>query len=203
VLLVGLTGGIGSGKSTVAVMLAERGAVLVDADRIAREVVEPGGPAYQPMIDRFGAGIVRPDKTLDRAAIAAQAFAGTEALADLNAITHPAIRAVMAERIAAQANTDNVVVVDIPLLAEGGPAAYGLSGVIVVDAPVEVAIQRLVEGRGLGESDARARVAAQASREDRRKLADVVIDNAGSPEDLARQVDDVWRWIETLRGRSG
>jgi dephospho-CoA kinase len=203
VLLVGLTGGIGSGKSTVAMMLAERGAVLVDADRIAREVVEPGGPAYQPMIDRFGAGIVRPDKTLDRAAIAAQAFAGTEALADLNAITHPAIRAVMAERIAAQAGTDNVVVVDIPLLAEGGPAAYGLSGVIVVDAPVEVAIQRLVEGRGLGESDARARVAAQASREDRRKLADVVIDNAGSPEDLARQVDDVWRWIETLRGRSG
>jgi dephospho-CoA kinase len=203
VLLVGLTGGIGSGKSTVAMMLAERGAVVVDADRIAREVVEPGGPAYQPMIDRFGAGIVRPDKTLDRAAIAAQAFAGTEALADLNAITHPAIRAVMAERIAAQANTDNVVVVDIPLLAEGGPAAYGLSGVIVVDAPVEVAIQRLVEGRGLGESDARARVAAQASREDRRKLADVVIDNAGSPEDLARQVDRVWRWIETLPGRSG
>ena len=202
-LLVGLTGGIGSGKSTVAKLLAERGAVVVDADRIAREVVEPGGPAYQPMIDRFGAEIVLPDKTLDRAAIAAQAFAGTDALADLNAITHPAIRAVMAERIAAQADTDNVVVVDIPLLAEGGPAAYGLSGVIVVDAPVEVAIQRLVEGRGLGESDARARVAAQASREDRRKLADVVIDNAGSPEDLARQVDDVWRWIETLPGRSG
>ena len=184
-------------------MLAERGAVVVDADQIAREVVEPGGPAYQPMIDRFGAEIVRPDKTLDRAAIAAQAFAGADALADLNAITHPAIRTVMAERIAAQANTDNVVVVDIPLLAEGGPAAYGLSAVIVVDAPVEVAIQRLVEGRGLGESDARARVAAQASREDRRKLADVVIDNAGSPEDLARQVDDVWRWIETLPGRSG
>jgi dephospho-CoA kinase len=203
VLLVGLTGGIGSGKSTVAMMLAERGAVVVDADQIAREVVEPGGPAYQPMIDRFGAEIVRPDKTLDRAAIAAQAFAGADALADLNAITHPAIRTVMAERIAAQANTDNVVVVDIPLLAEGGPAAYGLSGVIVVDAPVEVAIQRLVEGRGLGESDARARVAAQASREDRRKLADVVIDNAGSPDDLARQVDDVWRWIETLPGRSG
>jgi dephospho-CoA kinase len=184
-------------------MLAERGAVVVDADRIAREVVEPGGPAYQPMIDRFGTEIVRPDKTLDRAAIAAQAFAGTEALADLNAITHPAIRAVMAERIAAHAGTDNVVVVDIPLLAEGGPAAYGLSGVIVVDAPVEVAIQRLVEGRGLRESDARARVAAQASREHRRGLADVVIDNAGSRDDLARQVDDVWRWIETLPGRSG
>ncbi len=202
-LLVGLTGGIGSGKSTVALMLAERGAVLVDADQIAREVVEPGGPAYQPMIDRFGADIIRPDKTLDRAAIAAQAFAGPEALADLNAITHPAIRAVMAERIAAQADTDNVVVVDIPLLAEGGPAAYGLSGVIVVDAPVEVAIQRLVEARGLGETDARARVAAQASREDRRQLADVVIDNGGSRQDLARQVDDVWRWMETLRDRSG
>jgi dephospho-CoA kinase len=203
VLLVGLTGGIGSGKSTVALMLAERGAVLVDADQIAREVVEPGGPAYQPMIDRFGAEIIRPDKTLDRAAIAAQAFAGPEALADLNAITHPAIRAVMAERIAAQADTDNVVVVDIPLLAEGGPAAYGLNGVIVVDAPVEVAIQRLVEARGLGETDARARVAAQASREDRRQLADVVIDNGGSRQELARQVDDVWRWMETLRDRSG
>jgi dephospho-CoA kinase len=203
VLLVGLTGGIGSGKSTVALMLAERGAVLVDADQIAREVVEPGGPAYQPMIDRFGAEIIRPDKTLDRAAIAAQAFAGPEALADLNAITHPAIRAVMAERIAAQADTDNVVVVDIPLLAEGGPAAYGLNGVIVVDAPVEVAIKRLVEARGLGETDARARVAAQASREDRRQLADVVIDNGGSRQELARQVDDVWRWMETLRDRSG
>jgi dephospho-CoA kinase len=199
VLLVGLTGGIGSGKSTVALMLTARGAVVVDADQIAREVVEPGGPAYQPMIDRFGPKIVRPDKTLDRAAIAAQAFAGPEALADLNGITHPAIRAVMAERIGAQAGTDNVVVVDIPLLAEGGPAAYGLSGVIVVDAPVDVAIQRLVDGRGLSESDARARVAAQASREDRRKLADVVIDNAGSREDLARQVEDVWQWIETLR----
>jgi dephospho-CoA kinase len=184
-------------------MLAARGAVVVDADQIAREVVQPGGPAYQPMIDRFGLEIVRPDKTLDRAAIAAQAFAGPEALADLNAITHPAIRAVMAERIGAQAGTDSVVVVDIPLLAEGGPAAYGLSGVIVVDAPVDVAIQRLVDNRGLSEPDARARVAAQASREDRRKLADVMIDNAGSREDLARQVDEAWEWIETLRGRSG
>jgi dephospho-CoA kinase len=201
VLLVGLTGGIGSGKSTVAVMLAERGAVVIDADQIAREVVEPGGPAYQPMIDRFGPAIVRPDQTLDRAAIAAQAFATPEALADLNAITHPAIRATMAERVADQAGTDNVVVVDIPLLAEGGPAAYGLRGVIVVDAPVDVAVHRLVDGRGLSEADARARVAAQVSREDRRKLADVVIDNAGSRELLVRQVDDVWAWIETLRGR--
>jgi dephospho-CoA kinase len=203
VLLVGLTGGIGSGKSTVALLLAQRGAVVVDADQIAREVVEPGGPAYQPMIERFGVQIVRPDKTLDRAAIAVEAFATPEALADLNAITHPAIRAVMAARIAEQAETDNVVVVDVPLLAEGGPAAYGLSGVIVVDAPVDVAVQRLVAGRGLSESDARARVAAQASREDRRKLADVVIDNAGSPGDLARQIDEVWAWIETLRRRSG
>ncbi|HSS10025.1 MAG TPA: dephospho-CoA kinase [Acidimicrobiales bacterium] len=198
-LLVGLTGGIGSGKSTVATLLAERGAAIVDADRIAREVVEPGGPAYQPMIDRFGPGIVLPDGTLDRAAIAAQAFATPDALADLNAITHPAIRATMAERVARHAASGRVVVVDIPLLAEGGPSAYGLRGVIVVDAPVEVAIHRLVEGRGLTEADARARVAAQASREDRRKLADVVIDNAGSREDLVRQVDEVWAWIEALR----
>jgi dephospho-CoA kinase len=180
-------------------LLAERGAAIVDADRIAREVVEPGGPAYQPMIDRFGPDIVLPDGTLDRAAIAAQAFATPDALADLNAITHPAIRATLAERVAQHAASDGVVVVDIPLLAEGGPSAYGLRGVIVVDAPVEVAIHRLVEGRGLTEADARARVAAQASREDRRKLADVVIDNAGSPEDLVRQVDEVWAWIEALR----
>ena len=201
-LLVGLTGGIGSGKSTVACLLAGRGAVVIDADRIAREVVEPGGPAYQPMIDRFGPEVVRPDQTLDRAAIAEKAFATPEALADLNDITHPAIRSVMAERIAEQTGTDKVVVVDIPLLAEGGPSAYGLSGVIVVDAPVEVAIRRLVDGRGLSDADARGRVAAQASREDRRRLADVVIDNAGSRDDLTRQVDEAWAWIETLRSRS-
>ena len=201
-LLVGLTGGIGSGKSTVACLLAGRGAVVIDADRIAREVVEPGGPAYQPMIDRFGPEVVRPDQTLDRAVIAEKAFATPEALADLNDITHPAIRSVMAERIAEQAGTDKVVVVDIPLLAEGGPSAYGLSGVIVVDAPVEVAIRRLVDGRGLSDADARGRVAAQASREDRRQLADVVIDNAGSRDDLTRQVDEAWAWIETLRSRS-
>jgi dephospho-CoA kinase len=153
--------------------------------------------------ERFGPGIVRPDKTLDRAAIAAQAFATSGAVADLNAITHPAIRAVMAERIAEQAETDNVVVVDIPLLAEGGPSAYGLRGVIVVDAPVDVAVRRLVEGRGLSESDARARVAAQVSREERRKLADMVIDNAGSRDDLTPQIADVWAWIETLRAGSG
>jgi dephospho-CoA kinase len=201
VLLIGLTGGIGSGKSTVATMLAERGAVIVDADQIAREVVEPGGPAYQPMIDRFGPDVVRPDGTLDRPAIAAKAFATPEALADLNAITHPAIRAVMAERIAEHVGSDGVVVVDIPLLAEGGPSAYGLVGVIVVDTPVEAAVRRLIDARGLTEVDARARVAAQASREDRRKLADVVIDNAGSRDDLAAQVDEAWARIEALRQR--
>jgi dephospho-CoA kinase len=199
VLMVGLTGGIGSGKSTVAALLAERGAVIIDADRIAREVVAPGGPAYQPMIDHFGPDIVRADGTLDRAAIAARAFAGPEGVKELNGITHPAIRAVMAERIAEQAGTDRVVVLDIPLLAEGGPSAYGLKGVIVVDAPVEVAVGRLVAQRGIPETDARARIAAQVSREDRRRLADIVIDNAGSRDDLAPQIDRVWAWIEGLR----
>jgi len=197
--MVGLTGGIGSGKSTVADLLAARGAVVVDADRIAREVVEPGGPAYQPMIDHFGPDIVKPDGTLDRPAIAAKAFASPEAVKALNAITHPAIRGVMAQRIAEHAGTDHVVVVDIPLLAEGGPSAYGLAGVIVVDAPVEVALERLVSQRGIPEEDAKARIAAQVSREERLKLADIVVDNTGPRSHLDPQIDRVWEWIESLQ----
>jgi dephospho-CoA kinase len=198
-LLVGLTGGIGSGKSTVAALLEARGAVLVDADRIARDVVEPDGPAYQPLIDRFGPSIVRPDRTLDRAAIAARAFSDPEALADLNHITHPAIRDRMAALVAAQAGTDRVVVMDIPLLAPATRNSYGLAGVIVVDTPVEVAVERLVAQRGLSEDDARARMAAQLSREERRQLADVVIDNSGPRESLEAAVERAWSWIEGMR----
>jgi dephospho-CoA kinase len=202
-LLVGLTGGIGSGKSTVAGMLEARGAVVIDADRIAREVVEPGGPAYQPLIDRFGPSIVRTDGSLDRAAIAAQAFSDPEALKDLNRITHPAISERMAALAAAQAGTDRVVVLDIPLLAPATRDSYGLAGVIVVDTPVEVAVERLVAQRGLSEDDARARVAAQLSRKERRQMADVVIDNAGSRDDLTAGVARAWDWIERLRGAAG
>jgi dephospho-CoA kinase len=197
VLLVGLTGGIGSGKSTVSALLAARGAVIVDADRIVHEIEAPDGPAYQPLIDRFGPGIVSPDGTLDRAGLAAVAFHDEQSLADLNAITHPLVRAEMARQVVAQAETDNVVVLDIPLLAEGTKAAMGLAGVLVVDTPVEIAVERLVKHRELSEADARARIANQASREDRRKLADVVVDNRGSLAQLEGEVDRAWAWIQS------
>jgi dephospho-CoA kinase len=200
-LLLGLTGGIGSGKSTVAELLADRGAVIVDADRVAREVVEPGGPAYQPLIDRFGSDIVKPDGTLDRAALAALAFPDPEALADLNRITHPAIRDRIAGLVAAQAETDRVVILDAALLDLGMRGAYGLAGVVVVDTPVDVAVDRLVRQRGLTEDDARARMAAQASRDERRKIADVLIDNSGSVADLEAEVARAWSWIEGLRAQ--
>jgi dephospho-CoA kinase len=190
--VIGLTGGIGAGKSTVAQALADRGAVVVDADRIAREVVEPGGPAYAPLIARFGSGIVAQDGRIDRPGLAAVAFVDAQALADLNCITHPAIGAVMAARVAEQAQSDRVVVLDIPLLRAETRARWPLELIIVVDAPVEVAVERLVSQRGLSEPDARARVAAQISREDRRALADVVIDNSGDLEQLATEIARAW-----------
>ena len=198
-LVVGLTGGIGSGKSTVADLLVARGAVLIDADRIAREVVEPGGRAYQGVVDRFGPGVVAADGTIDRPALAAIVFNDEQARKDLNAITHPAVGAVMAERMAAEAATDRVVVLDIPLLAEGGRDRYALAGILVVDTPIETAIARLTGQREMDEADARARIAAQATREERRAIADVVIDNSGTREELEAEVERAWQWIEQLR----
>jgi dephospho-CoA kinase len=199
VLAVGLTGGIGSGKSTVSSLLASRyGAVVLDADVIVREVQAPGGRAYAGIVERFGPSVVSADGSLDRAALAALVFADASALADLGRLTHPFVGQVMAARLADLASTDAVVVLDIPLLAERGRDAYPVAGVIVVDCPTEVAVSRLVEGRGFSEADARARVAAQISREKRRAIADVVIDNSGPLEDLAPQVDTAWSWIEDL-----
>lgn len=189
--MVGLTGGIGSGKSTVAAMLAERGAVVVDADRLAREAVAVGTDGYRAVVDRFGPDVVAGDGGLDRKALAGMVFEDPEALADLNGIVHPLVRAAIAERVAALDGTDEVVVLEIPLLVESG-RSYGASKVIVVDCPEEVAVRRLVEGRGMDEADARRRIAAQVSRADRLAAADVVIDNAGSQADLRRQVDAVW-----------
>jgi dephospho-CoA kinase len=196
VLLIGLTGGIGSGKSTVAALLAERGAVVVDADAIARQVVEPGGPAHQPMIDRFGQGIVLPDGTLDRPAIASLVFNDAGALADLNAITHPAIRQAIGVRVLEHVDSDHVVVLDVPLLAETTQSSWGLAGIIVVDTPEEVAVDRLVRRRGLSPQDAEARIRAQISRAERRRVADVVIDNSRDRAALTAEVDRAWRWIE-------
>lgn len=203
-LAVGLTGGIGSGKSSVADLLVARGAELIDADRIAREVVEPGGPAYAPLIERFGPGILAPDGTIDRPALASVAFADAEALAALNAITHPAIGAVMAERRAALEAGDAVVVLDVPLLTPAHRDLLELDVVLVVDCDPDTALQRLVAQRGMAAEDARARMAAQASREERLAGADLVVDNGGSREQLAAEVDRVWKTLsEQARAKAG
>jgi dephospho-CoA kinase len=196
-LVVGLTGGIGSGKSTVSTLLARRGAVIVDADVAARKVVEPGGPAYAGVVERFGPEIVAPDGTIDRPALAAIVFNDAQALVDLNDLTHPAVGVLINEQLAAEAATDHVVILDVPLLVESGRT--GTAGVIVVDCPPEVAIERLVTQRGMDEADARRRVAAQVPREERLEHADFVIRNAGSRDDLDAEVDAAWAWIEGLR----
>ena len=194
-LAIGLTGGIGPGKSTVADMLAARGAGGVDADRLAREVVEPGGPAYAPLVARFGKGVLHEDGTVDRQALAQVAFSDGAALEALNAITHPVIGVRMAAGVAALRRDAHLplAVVVIPLLRRRHVDALGLSGVAVVDCPPEVAVARLV-GRGMEERDARARIGAQISREERLALADFVVDNAGSIDGLVAQVDALWRW---------
>jgi dephospho-CoA kinase len=191
-LTVGLTGGIGSGKSAVADLLEEFGAVLIDADRIAREVVEPGGPAYQPLVDRFGPAIVDGEGRIDRPALAAIVFPDPAALADLNAITHPAIGAEMARRKDEAAGTDKVVVLDIPLLTAAHRQTMSLDSVVVVDTPVETALARLVEIRGMSKEDAEARMAAQVSREERLAGADLVVDNSEDLEHLRSEVERVW-----------
>ncbi|MBK9181321.1 MAG: dephospho-CoA kinase [Acidimicrobiales bacterium] len=196
--LVGLTGGIGAGKSTVSALLAERGAVIVDADAITRQLQAPGEPVFAAIVERFGTGVVAPDGLLDRPALAAIVFSDPAALADLNAIVHPAVGAEIARRIEAERVTDHVVVLDIPLLVESGRS--GMAGVIVVDVAPEVAVARLVGQRGFDEADARARIANQASREERVARADVVIDNSGDRDELARRVDEVWAWIQRLPG---
>lgn len=190
VLRVGLSGGIGSGKSTVAERLSANGAVLVDADALAREVVEPGTPGLAELVDRFGERILDGDGTLNRPALAELVFGDEKARADLNAITHPRIRELTEQRMA-RAPEDAIVVHDIPLLVEAGYGAdYDL--VIIVDAPEDVRVRRLVE-RGLTESDAQARIRAQATHEQRRVAADVWIDNSGSVEQVRAAVDELWR----------
>jgi dephospho-CoA kinase len=195
-VLIGLTGGIGSGKSTVSALLAERGAVVIDADAIVHELQAPGQPVLAAMVERFGPDIVDDRGALRRQAVADVVFGDPEALADLNAIVHPAVGAEIARRLEAEVETDHVVILDVPLLVESGRS--DLMGMIVVDVDSELAIARLVEHRGFRPDDARARVARQASREQRLAKADRVIDNAGSLEQLRAQVDDVWRWIEGL-----
>ncbi|GAB3193328.1 hypothetical protein GCM10027261_08130 [Geodermatophilus arenarius] len=188
-LRIGLTGGIGSGKSTVAALLAARGALVVDADRIAREVVEPGTAGLAAVVEAFGPDVLTPDGALDRPALAAVVFADPQARARLDGIVHPLVRA-RALEVVQSAPEDAVVVQDVPLLVETGQAgAYDL--VLVVEADLDTRVARLVL-RGLTEDDARARIAAQATDEQRRAVADVVLDNSGAPEALAAQVERFW-----------
>lgn len=197
-LVIGLTGGIGSGKSTVSALLAAKGAVVVDADAVVREVQQPGTAVFEAMVERFGRDIVALDGSLDRAAVADVVFTDVDALADLNAIVHPAVGAEIASRMAALARTDEVVILDVPLLVESANA-YPLAGLLVVDVDPDIAVRRLVEQRGMREDDARARMGRQASRAERLARADRVVDNSGSLDDLAGEVDAAWRWIEQLR----
>jgi dephospho-CoA kinase len=189
-LLVGLTGGIGAGKSTVARMLADRGAVILDADAFAREAIGPGTPGAGRVAARFGDGVIRPDGTVDRASLAALVFADDAARADLEAIVHPEVRRRIAEGIAAESGTDHVVVVDSPLLIETG-AHRDMPIVIVVSAAPGTQVARLVT-RGMSERDARARIGAQLPIEDKVAAADVILDNEGTEAELETQVDRLW-----------
>lgn len=187
---VGLTGGIGSGKSTVSAQLAEHGAVIIDYDLLAREAVEPGMPALAAIVERFGTSIVLPDGTLDRPGLGAIVFGDDAARRDLEAITHPAIGELAWARDGTAAE-GAVIVHDHPLLIEVGLTGF-VDLVVVVDVPEDVQLDRLVRLRGMTEADARARIAAQTSRDDRLAAADLVIDNSGSPDELAAAVNALW-----------
>lgn len=193
--VVGLTGGIGSGKSTVARLLEERGAAVIDADRLAREVVEPGTEGLAAVVERFGEDILDPEGRMDRAAVAEIAFSDDQAREDLNAIIHPRVRQRIAERLgeiaSAEGQRNRIVVLDVPLLVEGG-GDHGYEDVLVVTAPEEVRVRRLVEARGMDPDDVRARISAQASDEERLAVATHVIDNAGTMDELETQVDEVY-----------
>jgi dephospho-CoA kinase len=200
-LLVGLTGGIGSGKSTVSAMLAERGAVVIDADAITRSLQVPGQPVFDAMVERFGPGVVAADGSLDRQAVASVVFTDESARKDLEAIVHPAVGMEMVRRLQEHAGTDSVVVYDVPLLVESGKTGYG--AVVVVDVDPDIAVARLVAHRGFDEADARARIANQADRAARLAVADRVVDNSGTMEELEAQVDEVWAWLVERQREAG
>jgi dephospho-CoA kinase len=200
-LLVALTGGIGSGKSTVALGLGERGAAVIDADAISRQILEPGDLAYQRVVDHFGPELVGPDGRIDRPALAAAVFGNPDSLTELNRLTHPVIGRVMAERVRQVTEPDRIVVLDIPLLAILTKDLFQLAAVIVVDVPEEVAVERLTEQRGFSVDDAWARVAAQITRDERRQVADLVLDNSGDRWALESEIDRAWAWLQEQAAR--
>ena len=190
-LLVGLTGGIGSGKSTVARMLEERGAVVFDADVLAREVVEPGTPGHAAVIERFGANVLAPGGELDREALASIVFADPAARRDLEGIVHPEVRRRFAEGTDAYRDTDRVVVFSAPLLVETGMhSAFDV--LVVVSASTATQVDRLMRERGMSEEAVRTRIAAQAPAEAKAEVADVLVDNEGALDELEQQVERLW-----------
>ena len=191
-LLVGLTGGIGSGKSTVARMLEERGAVVFDADLLAREAVEPGTPGHTAVIERFGADVLAPGGELDREALASIVFADPSARRDLEQIVHPEVRRLFAEGSEAYHDTDRIVVFSAPLLVESGMhTAFEI--LVVVSATVATQIERLMRQRGMSEAAIRARIDAQAPLEDKAAVADFLVDNGGTLAELENQVERLWQ----------
>lgn len=199
--IIGLTGGIASGKSTVARRLVQHGAVLIDADVLARKVVEPGTPGLQRIREEFGDGVLSPDGSLDREKLGALIFHDDEARSRLNAIVHPAVRE-LGEQLKAEAiaaDPDVVIVHDIPLLVEAGRASEPFDLIVVAEAPKKTRVQRLVEDRGLDEAHAVARVESQASDAERRAVANVVIDTDESLAHTMSQVDDLWMRVQHER----
>lgn len=193
--VIGLTGGVGAGKSTAAAIMGQLGAVVVDCDQLGRDVVAVGGAAYQPLVDHFGPGIVTPSGEIDRPALGAIVFNNADQLATLNAITHPAIDAEIAQAIAA-APPDTVVVLDMAVLVESDLGAGQYQEVVVVEAPSETRVERLSTHRGMEPADARARIASQVSDAERRAVADVVITNDGDVDALRRQVETWWLTVQ-------
>ena len=196
-LLLGLTGGIGSGKSTVSAEFARRGAIVIDADLVVRELQSPGGAVLAAMVEHFGDTILAADGTLNRQAVADIVFNDPEQLKALNAIVHPKVGEEIDGRIEAQRQSDNVVILDVPLLVES--KAYETEGIIVVDTDPEIAVQRLVEFRGFNADDARARMKLQATREERRAVAAFIVPNDGTQEDLMTHIEECRTWIQSKR----
>jgi dephospho-CoA kinase len=198
VRLVSLTGGIGSGKSSVSERLAARGARIIDADEVVKQLQAPGQPVFNAMVRRWGEGIVGEDGTLDRPAVAAMVFGDPKELKALNAMVHPEVVAEMRSQADAVSTWSGVVVFDIPLLVEGDPDQWGASAVIVVDCPTEIATERLVTYRGFDRADVEARMSKQATRSERLAIADFVIDNGGDEAHLDNEVERCWAWLEGL-----
>jgi dephospho-CoA kinase len=198
VILLALTGGIGSGKSTVSLLLAANGAVIVDADEVAKQLQAPGGAVLAAMVERWGSGILQPDGTLNRQAVADIVFNEADELRALNKMTHPAVRREMARQAREQADTGAVTIMDTPLLVETFDKQPPFSGIVVVDVPPEVAVERLMRYRGFSDVDAWARISQQADRQERLGIAGFVIDNSGPPEALDEQVGRMMAWARTL-----